>query len=110
MISDTSQAIHLFVSYKFVSLVIVVMAISTVGHISHSASKRLASNGQVVFCESHESQYLECYIDRMIKRADLDFEISDEKCKEDVSWGYSAKYVWVKQDCRATFRVFASNN
>ncbi len=110
MISVTSQAIPLFVSYNFVSLIIFCLGVLGVNIAGSAAPKSVGSNGKVVFCESHESQYLECYTDRMIKRADLEFEISNEKCKEDVSWGYSAKYVWVKQDCRATFRVFASNN
>lgn len=98
-------------SYNFVSFIISFVTVAFgFSELSGAASRRLSGKGQVVFCESHESQYLECYTDRLIKRADLEFEISDEKCKEDVSWGYSAKYIWVKQDCRATFRVYASNN
>lgn len=72
-----------------------------------TASDHLVNDGQLVFCESQDGAYLECSTEYVIDKVEMDFEISNKKCVEDVSWGYSMDYVWVNESCRGGFRVFA---
>jgi len=60
---------------------------------------------QKVRCESVEGEYRECYVASGGKVI-LDFELSDLRCIQGVSWGTaSAGMVWVQRGCRGIFTV-----
>ena len=76
-------------------------------YLGSTATNRVSNEGQVVFCESADGTYLECNTDYIIRNVSVELEMSNKRCSEDVTWGYGLKHLWVKDSCRASFRVFA---
>jgi hypothetical protein len=64
-------------------------------------------NSQVIVCESIGGREKSCGGNfGFIYGVDIENQLSSSPCDYNVSWGYDSRYVWVKNGCRATFRVY----
>lgn len=66
----------------------------------------IANDGSArrVVCEARGVARVVCPVDGL-KNVDLVHEISRERCRFNVSWGFDEKSIWVGQRCRAEFLV-----
>lgn len=59
---------------------------------------------QTVRCTSHNYRYQYCRVDTQ-NRVELVRQFSGNSCRENRSWGYDSRGVWVDRGCSAEFRV-----
>lgn len=63
------------------------------------------SNNYQLTCWSVEYQPNQCSSPTIIHNASVAVEVSVAECIQDVTWGFTSNYVWVKDGCRATFNI-----
>ena len=56
-------------------------------------------------CSSWSYKYAECKVGKTIVGITLKTQHSHQKCQKWKTFGFSAKKIWVKKGCRATFAV-----
>ena len=74
------------------------------GYVTRGNSSSARPSSQSIRCDSHDREWVHCDVDR-VRDADVSIRSANSECSEPKAWGVDDDGIWVRSDCRATFRV-----
>ncbi len=91
---------------SLVSIGLFVLAALSAGHVNAAPQDRHYGDGggQIIRCESNDNRYRHCDADTR-GGVELVRGLSKTWCTQGRNWGWDRSGVWVKDGCRAEFRV-----
>jgi hypothetical protein len=82
-----------------------VLALVSAAFAAGAAHARVPPRAFDIVCESRDRRDAWCPSPQPIGRVELRDRLSDTRCEQDRTWGWSASGIWVTGGCRARFRV-----